>query len=87
MKKRLHLFTLVAMISMVACNNEEVADAKIFERKEQEGNRLMIKYNYTVDGKQYLDSAEIDNIVLEGDVIPVKYEKSNPQKAFPQLEK
>ena len=71
----------------VACKSQNIVEAKIFERKEQDGNKLLIKYNYSVEGKQYTDSARIDNVVIEGDMIPVKFETSNPAKAVPQLNK
>ena len=85
MKSMIKAFLFLLTILFVACKSQGIAEAKIFERKEQDGNKLLIKYNYLVEGKQYTDSAHIDNVVLKGDMISVKYETSNPAKAIPQL--
>lgn len=82
-----HFILFSFLLILISCNNQNIVDAKIFERKEQEGNRLLIKYQYTIDGSQYIDSAIIENVVLEGDSIPVKFKVDNPQKAIPQIEK
>ncbi len=87
MKTCFRFFILYGLLTVGACKSQKVVDAKIFERKEQGSNRLLIKYNYMVEGKQYVDSAEIDNIVLHGDYISVRYDKSSPDKATPLVAK
>jgi hypothetical protein len=77
----LTVLTLAALL--FGCKANHHADAKIFERKEVEGNKLMIKYNYQVAGKPHTDSAIIKNKVLEGDTITVKYKASQPGNATP----
>lgn len=86
MKTR-QLYLLLMLALAVACNSRHEATAKIFERKEEAGNKLMIKYRYEAQGKQYVDSATIENRPLKGDTITVNFENSAPEKAIPQLGK
>ncbi|MBA2761586.1 MAG: hypothetical protein H0U39_06450 [Segetibacter sp.] len=59
--------------------------AKIFERKEIRGDKLMIKYNYVANGQLYIDSATINNRVIPGDSIIVTIDPSNPGKGSPKF--
>jgi hypothetical protein len=86
-KMKRTLFAIMLLLAFSACNNQQLTVAKIFERRHESGNRLLIKFRYAVDSKEYIDSATIENTPLEGDSIAVKYEKSSPGKATPQLEK
>ena len=80
-------FTLVISIIVLglACKSQNRVDAKIYERKEEEGNRLLIKYQYQVNGKDFRDSATINNIVLDSDTISIKYETDHPERTTPEV--
>lgn len=87
MKIVIKLVCPLLLLFVISCNTQKEVEAKIFERKEQEGNKLLIKYRYSVSGKEYVDSATIDNINLEGDLITVNYQSSNPANAVPRVKK
>ncbi len=70
---------------MSSCKEHQNVKAKIFERKEIRGDKLMIKYNYVAKGHLYLDSAIIKNRVIPGDSINVTIDPSNPRKGSPQF--
>ena len=70
----------------VACNSDQTTKARIFERRQIDSTEIMIKYQYTVDSRQYVDSATISNIILPQDTITVKVSSSNPAKSTPHLE-
>jgi hypothetical protein len=69
----------------ISCNNKQRTIAKIFERKEIDGNKLMIKYSFITDGKSITDSTIIDNKVINGDSIFISYDRSNPSETTLQL--
>lgn len=79
-----YLFTVLLLS---ACNSEQTASAHIFERKQVDSTQLMIKYNYSINDKQYTDSATIDNTVLKHDTITVKVDANSPEKSIPDLKK
>lgn len=81
------LFPLLFLFLLLACKDEQKLKAKIFERKEVEDNRLMIKYKYNAKGRSFIDSATIKNIVIANDSINVIIDPANPGKASPQLTK
>ena len=55
--------------------------AQIFERKHISNEKLLIKYQYTVDERTFIDSAAITNKVLDGDTIVVSFKSDNPGKS------
>jgi len=75
------------LLFISGCNDEQKVKAKIFERKEVKGNRLMIKYKYNAKGQSFIDSATIKNRIISTDSINVIINPSNPQNASPQLTK
>lgn len=85
MKRSITFYAIAVLAAMCSCSSNQVAEARIFERKEQPGNKLLIKYQYLVDGRQYSDSATINNRVLDGDTITVKYSSSDPARAIPEV--
>ena len=74
---------IIAVFS--ACGQHELLKAKIFERKELPGNRLMIRYQYTVGEKTYKDSATVPNLVIKSDSIRIIIDPSKPFKSIPDL--
>ena len=73
--------------SLIACNSKQTATAKIFERREVEENKLMIKYAFNVEGRSITDSTIIDNKILNSDSVSVTYDPANPSENSIQLSK
>ena len=80
------IVTYAFTVAFSACNSGTTASAHIFERQQIDSNKLMIKYRYSIDNKEYSDSATIENRVLHKDTITVKVDKGNPAETTPQLE-
>lgn len=74
-----------ALFSILACRDQQQVKAKIFERKELSENRLIIKYQYTLAGQTYIDSASVKNIVIGNDSITLIIDPSNPQRSLPDF--
>ena len=83
--------TLLPLLVMVclfsACRQQQQLKAKIFERKELKGNRLMIRYQYLVNQTTYTDSATVANVIIDTDSISVIIDPSNPGKSIPDIGK
>ncbi|MDQ6814734.1 MAG: hypothetical protein M3040_13415 [Bacteroidota bacterium] len=86
MKHTLLLLTVMFTL-LTSCGKQEQLKAKIFERREIKGNRLMIHYQYKVNEKAYLDSATISNVIIRNDSIRIIIDPSNPSKSIPDLTK
>jgi hypothetical protein len=67
------------------CGKQQQLKAKIFERRELRGNRLMIRYHYEVNGRLFSDSATIANVVIGVDSISITVDPSNPGKSIPDI--
>jgi hypothetical protein len=81
-----HTLLLIFVVFLFSrCGNRQEVRAKVFERKEIESNRLIIKYGYQVNGKTFTDSAVIKNVVIGGDSINVIIDPDNPEKGLPDL--
>lgn len=76
-----------ALFSILACRGHQEVKAKIFERKEVSENRLIIKYQYTLAGKTYIDSAAVKNIVIGNDSINLIIDPADPQRSLPDFSK
>ncbi len=83
--KRLLPFIFLSLF--LACKDRQKLKAKIFERKEIQDDKLMIKYKYVANGQSYIDSATIENKVIGSDTINVTINPSEPEKGSPQLQK
>jgi hypothetical protein len=81
-------FIAVIILSFFAgCKQHEQLEAKIFERKRLEGNRILIRYEYRLNNKLYTDSATMANVVMNTDSIRVIIDPANPGKSIPDIEK
>ncbi len=69
----------------LACKDRLKLKAKIFERKEVQGDKLMIKYKYVANGQFYVDSATVENKIIASDTINVTIDSSEPEKSSPQF--
>ena len=76
---------IVLLFLTTSCGNHERVKANIFERREIEKDRLLIKYRYTVNGDSYTDSTIIKNVIIGNDSINVIINPSDPSKALPDL--
>ncbi|GEO09452.1 DUF3592 domain-containing protein [Segetibacter aerophilus] len=76
---------ILTICVLIGCGQQEQLKAKIFERRDIKGNRLVIRYRYTVDDKVYIDSATVRNIVINSDSITVVIDPSNPGKSIPDI--
>ncbi len=85
MKIKLSVLYLLIFLFLASCKEHQNVKAKIFERKEIMGDKLMIKYNYVVKNHLYIDSAIIKSRVIPGDSINVTIDPSNPRKGWPQF--
>jgi hypothetical protein len=81
------LFLIVFGGFFIGCDSKQTAAAKIFERREVEGNKLMIKYAFTAKGQSIIDSTILDNKVLNSDSISITFDPSNPSDNSLQLPK
>ena len=86
MKKNFLPFVLLVMaLGFVSCNRQKQANAIIFERKEIDSGQLMIKYSYSYNDVNYIDSATINSKVVVGDSIVVGVTVDSPEKSIPML--
>ncbi|HEX8333567.1 MAG TPA: hypothetical protein VF622_13185 [Segetibacter sp.] len=85
MKSSLTILLTLIFSTITACNTKQTATANIFERREVEENKLMIKYVFTVKGESITDSAIIDNKVLNSDSVSITYDPTNPSENSVQL--
>lgn len=76
---------LIIVSFLYGCGRQQQLKAKIFERRELRGNRLMIRYRYEVNGKLFSDSATIANVVIGSDSISIIINPSNPGKSIPDI--
>lgn len=78
---------IILAVFIAGCESKKTTNAKIFERREVEENKLMIKYAFLAGGTSIIDSSIIDNKVLNTDTVPVIYNPSNPSDNSLQLPK
>jgi hypothetical protein len=76
---------IVIFFIFTSCGQQQQVKARIFERKELKGNRLMIRYQYAVDEKVYVDSATVGNVIINTDSIPIIIDPANPEKSVPDI--
>jgi hypothetical protein len=84
---KFNFLTLVfILLVVVSCHNQKIVKAKIFERRQLEDARLLIKYRYNIGGKNYTDSAVIKNTVVSTDSINLIINPTQPGKSIPDLQ-
>ncbi|MCW3081407.1 hypothetical protein [Segetibacter sp.] len=83
--KNIIVTLLLIVIILVACGQHGQLRAKIFERREMAGNRLMIRYQYIIDDQTYIDSATVANTIINSDSITVLIDPSNPGRSIPDI--
>lgn len=69
----------------MSCNSRQRFKAKVFERKQLDSHSIMIHYQYTVDEKNYIDSAILPDTAIFENTIDVVETGNNPPKAIPAL--
>ena len=84
MKKSVVAVAITATL-FAGCGQQQQVKAKIFERRDLQSNRLMIRYQYLVNDKLYIDSATVANVVINTDSIFVIIDPSHPEKAIPDF--
>lgn len=84
MNNNLHIL-IAAAFFLSACKHKEQVKAKIFERKEVNKNRLIIKYRYVAGDRIYIDSASVRNIIIGNDSINIIIDPANPQRSLPDF--
>jgi hypothetical protein len=89
MKKQLWITVVLLSFSLaliIACNNTmETTKATIIERKCNRDSLLTITYQYSVKGKQYIDSIELGNKIIQKDTLSLFFSEQNPQKHTLQM--
>ena len=89
MKKQLWITVVLLSFSLaliIACNNTmETTKATIIERKCNRDSLLTITYQYSVKGKQYIDSIELANKIIQKDTLSLFFSEQNPQKHTLQM--
>ena len=80
MKIHSTFFIAIFLVALTSCESKQKAKAKIFERKEVEDNKLMIKYAFSVKGETITDSAVIENNVIGTDSVSVTFDPDDPSK-------
>jgi hypothetical protein len=78
------LIVLLIFCVAAGCKNQSLR-GRIFERKEVDGNKLLIKYKYQANGKESIDSITINNRKLNSDSINLVSDPANPGKAIPDF--
>lgn len=86
MKQSIFATAMIAAL-FAACGQQQQVKAKVFERRQLQNNRLMIRYQYEVNNKPYTDSATVVNVVINTDSIFVITDPSNPARAIPDFTK
>lgn len=84
MKSYLVILFVIACL-FAACHQQQQVKAKIFERRELKGNRLMISYEYMVNDRLYTDSTTVANAVINTDSIIVIIDPANPERSLPDI--
>ena len=84
MKSRFSYFLIA--IALFGCGRQQQLKAKIFERKELKGNRLLIKYHYYANNNNYTDSATLPNVIIGSDSIYIIIDPSYPGKSIPDIQ-
>ncbi|HSU49105.1 MAG TPA: hypothetical protein VLJ41_00880 [Segetibacter sp.] len=84
MKSRFSYFLIA--VALFGCGRQQQLKAKIFERKELKGNRLLIKYHYYVNNNNYIDSATLPNVIIGSDSIYIIIDPSYPGKSIPDIQ-
>jgi hypothetical protein len=85
MQRQMKVLIILLSFLAVSCHNQRPLKGKIFERKEFDGNRLMIKYRYTTSGKENIDSVIIKNQKINSDSIDLILQPNNPGKVVPNI--
>ena len=83
--KCIKLAIIITISFLPACRRQKQVHAKIFERRELNDTTLVILYQYNIENKTYIDSANIKNIVISNDSIILKADPSRPDKWIPEL--
>ena len=73
-----YFLTAWVVVSLTCCSNNNTIDARIYERKHLQGDSLQIKYRYTVNQKEFVDSAVVANKVIPDDAINIIINKNDP---------
>ena len=86
MNNNFHIL-IAAIFFVSACSQKKQVKAKIFERKQVNKNRLIIKYRFAERNKIYIDSASVRNIIIGNDSINLIIDPANPEKSIPDFTK
>ena len=73
-------FIAIFLVALTSCESKQKAKAKIFERKEVENNKLMIKYAFSAKGQIIIDSAVVENKVISTDSLSITFDPEDPSK-------
>jgi hypothetical protein len=86
MQRQLKVLIILLTFITAGCKRQPLK-GKIFERKEVDGQRLMIKYRYVANGKEITDSVTINNRKIDTDSIDLAPDPANPGRAVPDIDR
>jgi len=80
---------MLPLFSMTACTQHDNKKLKgfIYERKQVQQNKLMLKYRYKLNEKEYRNSITIANQGINSDSVDLKMDNSTDGKAIPIINK
>lgn len=78
-------FLGILMIGFLSCAQNQQAKAVIFERKEVGNGQLAVAYIFTIDGRTFIDSAQIENKALLNDTLNIVFPVGNPAQSTPKI--
>lgn len=73
------------MLLTLSCKNQQTTKAKIFERKEVDGNKLLLKYKYNKAGKTFMDSTVVENVIIPDDTIEILIDENDNSRSTVKL--
>jgi hypothetical protein len=77
---------LILIVFFLSClHKQQQVKAKIFERKEIDNNRLLLKYKYQSGATTYIDSVTVRNFVIANDSINIIIDPDKPQRSLPDF--
>lgn len=82
---RIFLILSVFCLFAACSSRERETRAHITQRRTVAAGRLLISYEFRVDGQIFSDSVETANRVVPHDSVPVFYAPGNPRESHLQL--
>jgi hypothetical protein len=67
------------------CRQQKHLKARIFERKQTEDGKLLIRYQYVIDSTLFTDSVMVKNVILTNDSLNLTIDPVTSKRWIPDL--